>query len=77
LENIIRVTESRRVRWTRYIECKGEMRNTYRILDSNPERKRPLGRPRHRFEDNIRNYLKEVGYENMNWVVLTQDMDER
>jgi hypothetical protein len=63
------------MRWTRYMECKGEMRNAYRIFDSNAERKRPLGTPTHGFEDNIKNYLEEVGYENMNWVVLTQDMD--
>jgi hypothetical protein len=75
LENIISVTESNRVRWTRCKECTGERRSTYRILESDLERKRPLVRPRHRFEVNIKSYLKEAGYDNMNWIVLTQYMD--
>jgi hypothetical protein len=44
-----------------YLECMGEGRGVYRVLVGEPERKRPLGRPRHRWEDNIKADLQEVG----------------
>jgi hypothetical protein len=53
--NIIRVIRSRRMRWAGKVPRMGEMRNTYKILVGKPEGKRPLGRPRRRWEDNIRN----------------------
>jgi hypothetical protein len=47
----------------------------YRILVGKPEGKRPLGRPRRRWEDNIKIYLQEVGCGGMDWIELAQDRD--
>ena len=52
----------------------GEMRGVYRVLVGKPEGKRPLGRPRHRWEDNIKMDRQEVGCGGMGWIDLTQDM---
>jgi hypothetical protein len=51
----------------------GEKRNAYRLLMGNPEGKRPLGRPRHGWVDNIRMDLGEVGWGDVDWIVLAQD----
>jgi hypothetical protein len=51
----------------------GEKRIAYRLLVGKPEGKKPLGRPRHRWVDNIRMYLGEVGWGGVDWVGLTQD----
>jgi hypothetical protein len=53
----------------------GEGRGVYRVLVRKPEGKRPLGRPRSRWEDNIRIYLQEVGCGCKDWVGLAQDRD--
>jgi len=53
----------------------GERRGVYRVLVRKPERKRPLGSPRHRWEDNITMDLQEVGYGSMDWIDLAQDKD--
>jgi hypothetical protein len=53
----------------------GEGRGMYRILMGKPEGKRPLGRPRCRWEDNIKTYLQEVGCGGMDWIELAQDRD--
>jgi len=53
----------------------GERRGIYRVLVGKPEGKRPLGRPRHRWEDNIEMYLQEVGCGGMDWIKLAQDRD--
>jgi hypothetical protein len=45
-----------------------EMRNAHNILVGKPERKRPLGRPRHKWEDNIRIDLREIGWEDVDWM---------
>jgi hypothetical protein len=47
----------------------------YRVLVERPEGKRPIGRPRHRWEDNIKMYLQEVGWEGLDWIELAQDTD--
>jgi len=47
----------------------------YRVLVGKPEGKRPLGRPRHSWEDNIKMYLQEVGCGGMDWIYLAQDRD--
>ena len=47
----------------------------YRVLVGKPERKRPLGRPRHSWEDNIKMDLQEVGCGGMDWIELAQDRD--
>jgi len=51
--NIVRVIKSRRMRWAGHVARRGEGRGVYRVLVGKPEGKRPLGRPRHRWEDNI------------------------
>jgi len=51
----------------------GEKRGVYRVLVGKPERKRPLGRPRLRWEDNIKTDLQEVGFWDMDWIELAQD----
>jgi hypothetical protein len=53
----------------------GERRGEYRVLVGKPEVKRPLGRPRHRWEDNIKMDLHEVGCRDMDWIELAQDRD--
>jgi len=55
----------------------GESRGVYRILVGKPEGKRPLGRPRHSWEDNIKMDIQEVGCGGMDWIKLTQDRDRR
>jgi hypothetical protein len=54
----------------------GETRNAYRILVGNPEGKRPLGRPRHRWEDNIEMDLKGIEWGGMDWIDLAQDREQ-
>jgi hypothetical protein len=51
------------------------VKNVYSILVGKPEGKRPHGRPRHRGEDNIRMYLREIGWEVVDWIHLVQDGD--
>jgi hypothetical protein len=53
----------------------GERRGAYRALVGKPEGRRPLGRPRRRWEDNIKMDLREVGWENIDWIDLAQDRD--
>jgi hypothetical protein len=53
----------------------GERRGIYRVLVGKPEGKRPLGRPRHRWEGNIKVDLEEVGFGDMDWIKLVQDRD--
>jgi hypothetical protein len=53
----------------------GERRGAYRALVGKPEGRRPLGRPRHRWEDNIKMDLREVGWVDMDWIDLVQDRD--
>jgi hypothetical protein len=68
--NIIRVIKSRRMRWAGHVACMGEMRNVHRILVGKPEGRRPLGRPRHRWEDNIMMNLQEVGWGKWTGLIL-------
>jgi hypothetical protein len=51
----------------------GEVRNAYKILVGKPEGKRSLGRPRHRWEDNIRVDIKEIWWDGVDWIHLAQD----
>jgi hypothetical protein len=60
--NIIRVVKSRRIRWAGHVARMGEKRGVYRILVGRPEGRRPLGRPRRRWEDIIKTDLREVGW---------------
>ena len=72
--NTVRVIKSR-MRWAGHVACMGERRGLYRVLVGNPERKSPLGRPRRRWEDNIKMDLQEVGCGGMDWIELAQDTD--
>jgi hypothetical protein len=62
--------------WAGYVERMGETRNAYRIFMGKPEEKRPLGRPRHRWLDNIKIDLREIGWDGMGWIHLAQDRDQ-
>jgi hypothetical protein len=54
----------------------GENRNAYRILVGMPEGKRPLGRPRRRWVNNIKMDLRETGWDGVDWIDMAQDMDQ-
>jgi len=71
----VRVIKSRRMRWAGHVARMGEGRGVYRVLVGKPEGRRPMGRPRRRWEDNIRMDLREVGYGCMDWMELAQDGD--
>jgi hypothetical protein len=60
----------------RACSTKGERRNAYRILVGKLEGRRPLGRPRRRWVDNIKMYLREIGWDGTVWIGLSQDMDQ-
>ena len=60
LPNIVRVVKSRRMRWAWHVARMGEGRGVHRVLVGKPEGKRPLGRPRRRWEDNSKMDLREV-----------------
>jgi hypothetical protein len=68
--------KSRRMRWAGHVARMGAKRNAYRILVGNPEGKRPLGRPRRRWVDNIKMNLREVGWDGEDWIDLAQDRDQ-
>ena len=71
----MRVIKSRRMRWAGHVERMGEERVVYRVLVRKPEGKRPLGRSRSRWVDNIRVDLQEVGCGYVDWIGLAQDRD--
>ena len=73
--NIVRVIKSRRMRWAGHVARMGEKRGLYRVLVGKPEGKRPLGRPRRRWVDNIGMDLQEVGCGCMDWIGPAQDRD--
>jgi hypothetical protein len=75
--NIIRMIKSRRMRWAGHVARMGETRNACRILVGKPEGKRPLGRPRRRWVDNIKIDLREIRWDGMDWIDLAQDRDQR
>jgi len=62
LSNIVQIIKQRRTRWLGHVARMGERRGVYRVLVGKLERKRPLGIPRYRWEDNIKIDLQEVGY---------------
>jgi hypothetical protein len=73
--SIIRITKARRMRWG-HVARLGEKRYAFRILVGKPEGKRPLGRPRRKWEDNIKMDLREIGWGGMDWIDLAQDRDQ-
>ena len=72
---IVRVVKSRRMRSAGHVAHMGQGRMVYRVLVGKPEGKRPLGRPRRRWEDNIKMDLQEVGGGCGDWMELAQDRD--
>jgi hypothetical protein len=74
--NIIRIINSRRMRWAGHVARIGEKRNTYGLLMGKPEGKIPLGRPRRRWVDNIKMGLLEIGWGGIDWIGLAQDRDK-
>jgi hypothetical protein len=73
LPNIVRVVKSRRMRWAGHVAHMGEGRGVHGVLVGKPEGRRPLGRPRRRWEDNIKMNLQEVGGDWGDWMELAQD----
>jgi hypothetical protein len=73
LPNIVSMIKSRRMSWMGHVACMGEGRCVYRVLVGRPEGNRPLGRPGHRWEDNIKVDLREIGIDGANWIQLAQD----
>jgi hypothetical protein len=63
------------MRWAEHVAGMGESRGMYRVLVGKPEEKRPLGRPRHRWEDNIKMDLQEVGCRDLDYIQLVQYRD--
>ena len=76
LSNIVRVIKSRRIRWAGHVARMGEKSGVYRVLMGKPGGKRPLGRPRRRWDDNIKMDLEEVGCGGMEWIELAEDRDK-
>ena len=75
LPNIVRMIKSRRMRWAGYVARMGVGEGMNRVLVGKPEGRRPLGRSRRRWVDNIRMDLQEVGCGYMDWIGLAQDRD--
>ena len=70
--SIFRLIKSRRMRWAGHVAHIGERRGIFQVLVGKPEGKRPLGRLRRRWEDNIKMELQEVGCGGMDWIELAQ-----
>ena len=73
--NVVRVIKSRRMRWAEHVAHMEEGRGVHKVLVGKPEEKRPLGRPNHRWVDNIKMDLQEVGRGCGDWMGLAQDRD--
>jgi hypothetical protein len=67
---IIRIIKTRRMRWAGHVARMGEKRNAYRISMGKLEGNRPVGRPRRRWVDSIKTYLREIGWDGMDWIDL-------
>jgi hypothetical protein len=72
---IVRVIKARRMRWAGHVSHMGEVRGAYNILVGRLEGRRPLVRPRHRWEDNIKMNLREIRFQNVDWIHLAHDRD--
>jgi hypothetical protein len=75
LPGIVRVIKERRMRWAGLVARMGEVRGAYNIWVLRPEGRRPLGRPRRRWEDDIKMDLREIGFEDVDWIHLAQNRD--
>jgi hypothetical protein len=74
--NTLSVIKSRRMRWTGHVARMGKGRGVYRVLVGMPEGKRLLGRPRRRWEDNIKIEVEEIWIDGTNWMRLAQDVTQ-
>jgi hypothetical protein len=74
--SIITIIKSRSMRWAGHVARMGEKRNAYRILVGKPKGKKPLGRPRRRWVDNIKMDLREIGWDGVQWIDMAQDRDQ-
>jgi hypothetical protein len=63
------------MRWAGHVALMGEVRGAYNILVGRPEGRRPLGRPRRRWEDNIKMASRKIGFGDVDWINLAQDRD--
>jgi hypothetical protein len=68
--------KSRRMRWAGHVARMGKKSNAYRIMVGKPEGKRPIGRSRRRWVDNIKMDLREIGWDAIDWIELAQDRDK-
>jgi len=73
--NIVRMIEWIKMRWAGNVAHVGEKGGVYRVLVGKPEGKRPLRKPSHMWEDNIKIDLQEVGFGDMDWIDIIQDRD--
>ena len=75
--NVIRVIKSRRMRWAGHVACMGDRRSAYRVLVESRDENRSLGRPKRRWEDNIKIGLQVVGWGGIDWIAVTQNRDRQ
>jgi hypothetical protein len=73
--SIVRVIKARRMIWAGHVARMGEVRSANNILVGRPEGRRPLGRPKRRWEDNIKMDLGKIGFGDVDWIDLAQDRD--
>jgi hypothetical protein len=73
--SIVRVIKAGRMRWAGHVARMGQMRGAYNISVGSPKGRRPLGRPRRRWEDNIKMDLRETGFGDVDWIHWAQDRD--
>jgi hypothetical protein len=73
--SIVRVIKARRMRWVGHVACTGEVRGANNILVGRPEGRKPLGRPRRRWEDNVKIDPREIGFGDVDWIHWAQDRD--
>jgi hypothetical protein len=74
--DIIMQIKSRRMRWAGHVARMGEERKVHKVLVGTPEGKRPLERPRRRWEDGLKMDLREIGWGGVEWIHLAQDRDQ-
>jgi hypothetical protein len=75
--SIVRVIKAKRMRWAGHVARMWEVRGAYNILFGRREGRRPLGRPRRRWKDNIKMDLREIGFGDVDWINWSQDRDRR
>jgi hypothetical protein len=71
--SIVRVIKAKRMRWAGHVARMGEVRGAYNILVGRPEGRRLLGRPKRRWEDNVKMDLREIGFGDVDWIHWAQD----